>query len=353
MTMDEGKLNQLVETAVRDFGATFHAPLVVIGDRLGLYKTLAQQGPMTTDELAASTETHERYVREWASSQAAGGYIDYDPATQKFSMSEEQVAVLADEDSPVFVAGAFQSAVGTVGATRKIIDRFRSGDGLGWHEHDEWLFHGTERLFRPNYVNNLVQNWIPALEGVEERLMAGARVADIGCGHGASTVLMAKAYPKSQFFGFDYHDGSIEICRERAKAAGVDDRITFEVAKAKDYPGSDYDLVATFDCLHDMGDPAGAAAYIRGTLKSDGAWMIVEPFANDQLEDNMNPVSRAFYSVSTLCCTPASRSQEVGRGLGAQAGEARLREEVVDKGGFSRLRRATETPFNLVLEARP
>jgi 2-polyprenyl-3-methyl-5-hydroxy-6-metoxy-1,4-benzoquinol methylase len=307
---------------------------------------------MTSVELAAATGCAERYVREWLASQAAGGYVTYDSARGLYSLSEEQAFALADENSPAFLPGAFQVALAAVKAEPKIAEAFKTGRGLGWHEHDAGLFHGTERFFRPGYAANLVSSWIPALDGVEPLLKQGARVADVGCGLGASTVLMAKAFPNSTFVGFDYHAPSIETARQRAAEAGVAGRVHFEVAAAKDYPGADYDFVTFFDCLHDMGDPQGAAAHVLKTLKPTGAWMIVEPFAGDHVEENLNPVGWAFYSASTLICTPASLSQEVGTALGAQAGEARLR-AIVTAGGFSRFRRATQTPFNLVLEAKP
>lgn len=352
VAIDPEKLNEFLGRALVDFGATFHAALVRIGDKLGLYKALAAGGPQTSAELAQRSGTKERYVREWLSAQAAGGYVSYEPATGKFYLSEEQAFAMADETSPAFMPGAFQVALAAVKAEEQLAERFKSGAGLGWHEHHHDLFVGTERFFRPGYAANLVSAWIPALDGVHEKLKNGARVADVGCGLGASTVLMAKHFPKSEFFGFDYHEGSIESAKQRAKDAGVSDRIRFQVAKAKDYPGKDYDLVTFFDCLHDMGDPAGASGHVRKTLKSDGTWMIVEPFAGDKLEDNLNPIGRAFYGASTLLCTPASLSQEVGLALGAQAGEKRLR-DVVTAGGFSKFRRATETPFNLIFEARP
>jgi len=352
MALDMDKLHEMLGRGVNDFGATFHAACVVIGDKLGLYKGLASGGPQTSAELAKRTGTTERYVREWLASQAAGNYVTYDAASGKFSLSEEQAFTLADESSPAFLPGAFQVALAATKIVPRLTEAFRTGEGVGWHEHDLDLFHGTERFFRPGYAANLVSQWIPALDGVDKRLKAGARVADVGCGLGSSTILMAQAYPKSKFFGYDYHDGSIEGARKRASDAGVSDRVTFEVAAAKVYPGEDYDFIAFFDCLHDMGDPVGAARHVRETLAADGTWMIVEPFANDRTEDNMNPIGRAFYSASTLICTPASLSQEVGLGLGAQAGEARMK-KVVMSGGFSRFRRATQTPFNLVYEARP
>ncbi|HZQ68242.1 MAG TPA: class I SAM-dependent methyltransferase [Terriglobales bacterium] len=345
------KLNTFIGQFVVDLGAAVHTGMVVIGERLGLYKALASH-PMTSAELAEKTQTDERYVREWLASQAAGGYVTYHEKTNQFSLSEEQAFALAKEDSPAYLPGAFQLALGSLAAVPRIADSFRNGAGMGWHEHDDAVFHGCEKFFRPGYAANLVSSWIPALHDVNQKLEAGARVADVGCGKGASTILLAKAYPKSHFFGFDYHDKSIEAARETAKREGVGDRVTFEVAKAKEFPGKDYDFVAVFDCLHDMGDPVGTAAHVRRSLHKDGTWMIVEPFANDELKDNLNPVGRVYYSFSTLLCTPCSRSQEVGLCLGAQSGEARIR-EVTASAGFSRFRRAAETPFNIVYEARP
>ena len=313
---------------------------------------LSPREPLTSAQLAAKTKTDERYLREWLASQAAGGYVTYDEKTNKFSLTEEQVFTLVNEDSPAYLPGAFELALGSLAAVPRITESFRTGDGMGWHEHVDGVFHGCEKFFRPGYAANLVSAWIPSLRDVEAKLKAGARVADVGCGKGASTILMAQAFPKSQFFGFDYHDKSIEAARESARRNGVADRVTFNVAKAKEFPGKDYDFVTVFDCLHDMGDPVGAAAHVRQSLAKDGTWMIVEPFANDQLKDNLNPVGRVYYGFSTLLCTPCSRSQEVGLCLGAQAGEARIR-EVVTEAGFNRFRRATETPFNIVYEARP
>jgi 2-polyprenyl-3-methyl-5-hydroxy-6-metoxy-1,4-benzoquinol methylase len=352
MALDMQKLDQLLGRGVVDFGATMHAALIAIGDRLGLYKALAQSGPMTPQQLAEKTGTTERYVREWLSSQAAGGYVTYDKTSGRFSLTEEQAFALADDNSPAFLPGAFQVALAATRSVDKIADAFKSGKGVGWHEHDPELFVGTERFFRPGYAANLMSAWIPALEGVEAKLKRGARVADVGCGHGASTVLMAQAYPASTFTGFDYHQASIDTANERARKAGVADRVKFAAASAKTYPGDGYDFVTFFDCLHDMGDPVGAAAHVLKSLAKDGTWMIVEPYANDKLEDNLNPVGRVFYSASTLLCTPCSKAQEVGLALGAQAGEAQLR-DVILGGGFSRFRRATQTPFNLVFEARP
>jgi SAM-dependent methyltransferase len=349
--VDMDKLNAFIGKFVGDLGAAVHTGMVVIGEKLGLYKALAE-GPMTPGELAAKTQIDERYLREWLASQAAGGYITYDNDTKKFSLTEEQAFALAKEDSPAYLPGAFELALGSLAAVPRIAESFRTGAGMGWHEHDDGVFHGCEKFFRPGYAANLVSSWIPSLEGVKEKLEAGGRVADVGCGKGASTILMAKAFPKSRFFGFDYHNKSIEGARESAEREGLGDRVTFDIAKAKEYPGRNYDFVAVFDCLHDMGDPVGAAKHVRDSLAKDGTWMIVEPFASDDLKDNLNPVGRVYYSFSTLLCTPCSRSQEVGLCLGAQAGETRIR-EVVKAAGFTRFRRATETPFNIVYEARP
>ena len=349
--LDMNKLNTFIGQFVTDLGAAAHAGMVVIGEKLGLYKALSE-GPKTSAELAAATGTDERYVREWLSSQAAGGYVTYDQGAGKFRLDEEQAFTLANEDSPAYLPGAFELAVGSLAAVPRIADCFRSGAGMGWHEHADGVFHGCEKFFRPGYAANLMSAWIPALQGVQPKLESGARVADVGCGKGASTILMAQAFPKSRFFGFDYHQESIEAARQSAERAGVSDRVSFEVCSAKEFPGNNYDLVAVFDCLHDMGDPVGAATHVRQALAEDGTWMIVEPFANDQLKDNLNPVGRVYYSFSTLLCTPCSRSQEVGLCLGAQAGESRIR-EVINAAGFGRFRRASETPFNIVYEARP
>jgi SAM-dependent methyltransferase len=349
--IDMNKLNSFIGQFVTDLGAAVHSGMVVIGEKLGLYKALAT-GPMTSAQLAAKTQTDERYLREWLASQAAGGYVTYDERTNQFSLSAEQAFALASEDSPAYLPGAFELALGSLAAVPRIADAFRTGAGMGWHEHADGVFHGCEKFFRPGYAANLVSTWIPSLQDAKAKLEVGARVADVGCGKGASTLLMAKAFPKSQFFGFDYHDKSIEAAQEFARRDGVADRVRFEIAKAKEFPGGNYDLVAVFDCLHDMGDPIGAAAHVRQSLAKDGTWMIVEPFANDQLKDNLNPVGRVYYSFSTLLCTPCSRSQEVGLCLGAQAGEKRIR-DVVAKAGFNRFRRVTERPFNIVYEARP
>jgi SAM-dependent methyltransferase len=351
-TMNEAKLHAFVMKAVGEMGAAMNAALILIGDKLGLYKGMAGAGPMTPSELAAKTGTHERYVREWLAAQAAGGFVTYDATAGRYSLPPEQAFAMADENSPVFLPGFFEVVEACVKDVPKITEAFRSGKGVGWHEHDACLFTGTERFFRPNYRAHLIEKWIPALGDTEAKLKAGAKVADVGCGLGTSTILMAQAYPKSTFIGFDYHQRSIELARESATKAGISDRVKFEVAKAKDFPGKGYDFVAFFDCLHDMGDPEGAARHVLQSLEPGGTWMIVEPFANDKLEDNLNPIGRVFYGASTMLCTPASLSQEVGLGLGAQAGEARL-SKIMKSAGFTRVRRAAETPFNIVLEARP
>jgi SAM-dependent methyltransferase len=352
MTVDPAKLEAFVGKAIGDLGAALSAALIVIGDKLGLYKELAAAGPLTARELAHRTATAERYVREWLNAQAAAGYVLYDAAEGRYSLSPEQAVALADETSPAFVPGGFQAMTAAMRVESRLLEAFRSGEGVGWHEHDPGLFIGTERFFRPGYNANLVGKWIPALDGVEDKLKAGARVVDVGCGHGASTIIMARAYPRSVFYGFDYHGPSIEHARKVAADAGLAERVTFEVAEAKAFPGEGYDLVTFFDCLHDMGDPVGAAQHVHASLAADGTWMVVEPFAHDRVEQNLNPIGRVFYSASTMICTPASLSQEVGLALGAQAGEARLR-EVLAAGGFRRVRRAAETPFNIVLEAKP
>jgi SAM-dependent methyltransferase len=351
MAVDNEKLSQFLGRFVGDLGAAVHAGMVVIGEKLGLYKALAS-GPMSAAQLAAKTGTDERYVREWLASQAAGGYVTYNPETQEFGLTEEQKLTLATENGPAYIPGAFELALGSLAAVPRIAESFRSGAGMGWFEHQPGVIHGCEKFFRPGYAMNLVSSWIPALTGVPEKLKAGGKIADIGCGKGASSILMAKAFPKSRVYGFDYHKESIEAARESAKQEGVGDRITFEVATSKEFPGDHYDLATMFDCLHDMGDPIGAAAHVRAALNDDGTWMIVEPYANDELKDNLNPVGRVYYGFSTLLCTPCSRSQEVAMCLGAQAGEKRMR-NVVQSAGFSRFRRASETPFNLVYEVRP
>lgn len=347
MAIDQAKLDALLGRAVVDIGANYHAALVITGDKLGLFRALRDLGPTTPADLAKRTGTHERYMREWLSAMAAGGYVTYENASQTFALSEEQAVAFINADLP----GAFLMAQATAKSEPRITEAFRSGRGVGWHEHDAGLFEGTERFFRPGYAVNLVPTWIPAMEGVQARLETGGRVADVGCGHGSSTILMAKAFPASSFVGFDYHDDSIEWARQTAKREGLDDRVTFEVASATGYPGAGYDLVTFFDSLHDIGDPVGSARHVRQSLAPGGAWLLVEPFAHDRLEDNLNPVGRLYYAASTMLCTPNSLSQEVGAALGAQAGEARLR-KVATEAGFSRFRRVAETPFNLVFEAR-
>ena len=337
---------------VGDMSAAMHGPLVMIGAKLGLYRALAAAGPCTSEELARRAGLAERYVREWLAAQAASEYVDYEPGTQRFSMSPEQAMALADEDSPVFVASAFELIASAYLDEPKISDAFRTGAGVGWHEHHECLFRGTERFFRTSYRAHLLADWLPALDGVVPRLEAGALVADIGCGHGASTILMAGAFPNSRFVGYDYHEESIAHAREAAEAAGVAGNIEFRVAVGKEVPDLHFDLVACFDCLHDMGDPVGTARHVRAILEEDGTFMIVEPYANDRLEDNLNPIGRMYYSASTVICTPGSRAQEVGMALGAQAGMERLT-AVLNEAGFGRVRKAAETPFNMVIEARP
>ena len=348
--MDESKMQEFMMKALLDIGATATAPMVLLGDRLGLYKTMAEIGPANTEELAKKSGTVERYIREWVRGQAAAGYVSYDVETERYFLNDEQKAALATEDSPFFIPGAFQCLAATFASHDKMAECFKTGKGLDWGEQSPLLFVGTERFFRPGYLGHLISEWIPSFEGVEAKLKSGAKVADVGCGHGASTILLAKTYPRSQFIGFDYHAPSVAEARKRAESAGVADRARFEVAKSTDYPGENYDLVAHFDCLHDMGDPVGAARRVKETLAKDGVWMIVEPNASDKPEQNFNPIGRLFYAASTSVCVPASLAQN-GPALGAQAGEAKLR-EVLLEGGFSKVRRAAETPFNIVLEAR-
>jgi len=352
LNIDPAKLNAFLGQALNDMGAAFQTALIILGERLGLYKAMAGAGPLLPVDLAKKTETDERYVREWLCAQAASGYVIYDPASGCFTLPDEQALLLAVDSGPAYLPAAYQIIASTVVDEPQLRETFKTGFGFGWHQHCKGLFEGTERFFRPSYAANLITSWIPALKGVEEKLRRGAQVADVGCGHGASTILMAQAYPKSTFTGYDYHEPSIQHAATAAKQAGVADRVTFKVAASKDYPGSGFDLVAFFDCLHDMGDPVGAARHVRSTLKPDGTWLIVEPFAGDRIEDNLNPVGRVFYAASTMICTPASRSQEIGLALGAQAGERKLR-DVATQGGFTHFRCATETPFNLVLEAQP
>jgi SAM-dependent methyltransferase len=352
LKVDPDKLNAFLGRALNDMGAAFQTGLIILGERLGLYKAMAGAGPLSPAQLAQKTHTDERYVREWLCAQAASGYVVYDPSSGSFSLPDEQALLLAVDTGPAYLPAAYQVIASTVIDEPQLRETFKTGFGFGWHQHCAALFEGTERFFRPSYAGNLISSWIPALAGVEAKLKAGGKVADVGCGHGASTILMAQAYPKSTFIGYDYHAPSVERARTAAQTAGVGDRVKFEIAASKEYPGKDFDLVGFFDCLHDMGDPVGAARHVRSSLKPDGTWLIVEPAAGDKIEDNLNPVGRVFYAASTMICTPASKSQEVGLALGAQAGEARLR-EVVTQGGFTRFRRATQTPFNLILEAQP
>jgi SAM-dependent methyltransferase len=349
--VDQEKLDEFLGRFVGDLGAALAAPLVVIGDRLGLYRALAEHGPQTPTELADHTGCDDRYLTEWLAAQAAGGYVDYDAATERFSLTAEQAFALADPDSPAYVPGGLEIAMAVARDADRVAEAFRSGDGLGWHDHDDHLFTGTDRFFRPNYLGNLVSSWIPALDGVADELAAGCRVADVGCGFGSSTVIMAEAYPASTFDGFDYHDQSIDAARKKAAAAGVADRVRFEVLGGAEIPARGYKLITLFDCLHDMGDPAGCLRSIRAALARGGTVMIVEPRAGDRLADNLNPVGRVFYAASTLICTPNARAQHGVAELGAQAGEARLR-EIAEQAGFGRWRRAAETPFNAVYEAR-
>ena len=351
MTINEDKLNEMLHRFVGDLGATITAGSVVVGHNLGLYRALAQ-GAATPGQLAQRTSTNERYVAEWLRGQAAGGYVSCDPETETYSLTEEQAFVLADPDGAVYAPGAFVLALGTLRAEPRITEAVRTGAGFGWHEHDQDVFTGCEQFFRPGYLANLVPNWIPALDGIDAKLRAGAKVADVGCGLGASSVLIANEYPSSRVTGSDYHEESIELARKRAADAGVADRTSFEVASAQTFSGQGYDLVATFDCLHDMGDPLAAAAHIRQSLAPDGTWLIVEPMAADELAGNLNPVGRVYYGFSTFLCVPNALSQDGGYALGAQAGEAAIR-RVVSDAGFTRFRRAAETPFNLVFEARP
>lgn len=350
--LDEAKFNAFIGQMLSDLGGASSIAMVRMGDTLGFYKHLHTKGPMTSAELAKSAKVDERYLREWLSHQAASNYLTYDAATSKFFLSPEQAMVFSKEDSPVYMMGGFDLMAALLDNQPKVQAAFKSGTGVAWGDQAGCMFCAVARFFRPGYHNHLVAEWLPALDGVVERLKRGAKVADIGCGHGWSTVLMAKAFPASQFIGYDFHPASIEDARAHAESHGVSANAKFEVGLAKDYPGQDYDLITCFDCLHDMGDPVGAAAHIRQSLKPDGTWMIVEPMAGDTLQQNLNPIGRLFYAGSTMICLPTSRSQEVGAALGAQAGEAKLR-EVIQAGGFSSLRRATETPFNMILEARP
>ncbi len=348
--INEDQLHDLMGKMVNDLGAASSSVLVLIGQKLGLFTALAKEGPCTAERLAESTQTAPRYILEWASALSASGYVQYNPSDKTFGMTPEQVAVFADEESPFFMGGGFYSIASLFHDEPKVTEAFRTGGGIAWGSHDACLFSGVAKFFKPTYKGHLLQDWIPALDGVKEKLEAGISVADVGCGYGISTLMMAEAFPNSRFYGFDFHEPSIRQARSLAEEKNLDN-ITFEVALAKDFGGDGYGLITFFDCLHDMGDPAGAARHVYNRLAPDGTWMIVEPFAHDTLEENLNPVGRVYYSFSTTVCTPSSLSQEVGLGLGAQAGESRLR-EVVESGGFTRFRRATETPFNLVLEAR-
>lgn len=350
--VDQDKLMAFLGQVIGELGATVNAGLIVVGDRLGLYRAMAGAGALSSTELADKTGTAERYVREWLNAQAAGGFVTYDPLTQRYELPPEQAMCLADENSPAFVGGAFELATATLKAGPQIEEVFRSGAGFGWHEHDLGVSTGCERFFRPGYNANLVSTWLPALDGVEAKLQVGGTVADIGCGLGASSRLMAEAYPRSRVTGFDYHRESIELAQQKAAEAGLGDRLRFEVAAAQAFPGTGYDLVTTFDSLHDMGDPVGAARHVRRALAADGTWLIVEPIAGDTVEQNLNPVGRAYYAFSTFLCTPNSLSQDVGLALGAQAGQGKIH-DVVTAAGFTRFRRVGETPFNLVYEARP
>lgn len=348
--VNQTKLQGLVEQMLQDMGAAVNSPLVLIGDKLGLYKAIATHGCVNSTQLAELTNTNERYVREWLAAQAASGYVEYDAQTRKFRMTPEQIAIFVDEDSPTYMMGAFYSLASVFSSEAKLTEVFRTGEGIGWGEHSECLFCGTAKFFRTAYKTYLTSQWLPSLEGMREKLEKGAKVADVGCGHGCSTVIMAEAFPNSQFVGFDCHEPSIAVAQQQVQEKGLNN-LHFEVTTAKSYPGNNYDLVAFFDCLHDLGDPVGAVAHVKETLNSDGTLLIVEPFARERLEDNLNPIGRIKYSFSTALCIPSSLSQEVGLALGAQAGENRLR-EVVKAGGFSRFRRVSETPFNLILEAR-
>jgi SAM-dependent methyltransferase len=349
-TIDQAALEELVGRVISDMGATMQAPLMLLGNRLGLFRALAE-GPLTTADLAARTGSSERYVREWVRTQAAALYVAYDPATDRYFLTPEQALIFAQTEGPSFVFGGFEMAVAAGKIAPRLEGRFRDGHGIGWHEHDHGVFCGTARFFEPSYRESLVASWIPALDGAEARLRAGARVADVGCGHGVSTLLMAEAYPESEFVGFDYHPASIDDARADAHRVGLDGHVRFEVASAKDFPGAGYDLITLFDCLHDLGDPVGAAIHAREGLAPDGVCMIVEPSAADRVEDNLNPLGRARYAASTLLCTPNSLSQEVGRAMGAAAGPAAIR-AVIEEAGFTRIRLTAETPFNLVFEAR-
>lgn len=349
--MNEEKLNELVGQMLSDLGGALSVPLVRIGNSLGLFKTLSEEGPFTSNELAHKTGFSDRYLREWLSAMAASKYITYEASDERFSMSEEQIAVFADENSPVYLVAAFDCAASNIHNQDKIQAVFKTGEGLSWGDQPECLFCAVAKFFRPGYKHHILQDWLPALDGVVDKLEQGASVADVGCGHGLSTIMMAEAFPNSNFVGFDFHEGSIAEANKHVKEHNLGN-VRFQTALAKDFDG-EFDLICMFDCLHDMGDPTGAAAHIRSRLKTDGTLMVVEPIAEDALQDNINPVGRLYYAASTMVCVPTSLAQEVGTALGAQAGEKRLREVIVEGGGFSHFRRATETPFNMVLEARP
>lgn len=351
MELNEDKLHDLLGKVVVEMGAAANGPLITIGDKLGLYKSLSESGHVTSSELADKTNTSERYVREWLSAQAGSGYVEYDAKSKKFFMTPEQSAVFGNDKSPVFMTGAFYAITSLYHDEPKILNAFKTGEGVSWGNHNKCLFCGTEKFFSPSYENNLISSWIPSMEGVTEKLKKGVKVADIGCGHAASTIIMAKAFPNSTFIGFDFHEESIQQAKSRANDAGITN-VSFEVSTAKTFHGKDYDFITFFDCLHDMGDPVGACTHAKNALKPDGTCMIVEPFANGSLEENINPVGRAFYAFSTMLCVPCSLNQEVGLALGAQAGEEKLK-DAITAGGFSRFKRAAETPFNLILEARP
>ncbi|MGH9968202.1 MAG: SAM-dependent methyltransferase [Pyrinomonadaceae bacterium] len=348
--IDENKMHEFLGKVVGDFGAALSSSLAYIGQKLGLYKAIAADGPATAAELAQKTSTNERYIREWLINQAASGYLDYDPQTARYSIAPEQAAALTDEASPFYVGGGFHVIKAMTAAVSRIEEAFKNGGGILWGDHDPDLFVGTERFFRPGYATHLVASWIPSLTGIEEKLKAGGKVADIGCGHGSSTIIMAQAYPNSHFWGFDNHEKSIETARQRAREAGVSDRVSFEVANASDFPDRQYDLIAFFDCLHDMGDPAGASKRARETLAAGGSALIVEPMAGNVVEENFNIIGRTFSGASTLCCTANSMALG-GPALGAVATEDAIRQTVL-KGGFTQFRRATETPFNRIFEAR-
>ena len=350
MSINEDKLNALLGQVVVEMGAAANGPLITIGDKLGLYKALSNSNMLNSSELANKTGTAERYVKEWLAAQAASGYIEYDAKQNAFFMTPEQSAVFGDSASPVFMTGAFYAITSLYHDEPKLLEAFKTGEGISWGDHNTCLFCGTEKFFSPSYEGNLISSWLPSLDGIVEKLKQGAKVGDIGCGHAASTIIMAKAFPNSQFIGIDFHQPSIEQAIERAKQANIKN-VTFKVATAKEYSDQDFDLLTFFDCLHDMGDPVGACSHAKQALKPDGSCMIVEPFANDSIAENLNPVGRAFYAFSTQLCVPCSLNQEVGLSLGAQAGEKRLKETIL-AGGFESFKRASETPFNLILEVR-